>query len=340
MCLIIHKPKAKSRIDDFIIDNAEDINPDGFGIVYTDDNSCITTMDYDKARELLDVDRPYVAHYRYATRGAINLDNTHPFPITENMWLFSNGTVSDLGDDNTSDTQIVSKILGRTPPRYWRDLLSMTDTRFCITSPSKTTRYGQWHERDGIYYSKANCFHKYKTRTCYGYGSDYYTNKSKWATAPTEVKNDPCVDPYGFDPYEEEYLYDTAEEINDALYDWGDVNLVAVYGTLKAGRGNHSLLTNASYEGAGHTVYKYPLQIDGCPYVFDEAGTGHHVCVEVYSVWDDDTLNSLDMLEGHPTHYERKIIDIQMLDGSVKSCWLYFDASRPHNPNKPMLQTY
>lgn len=50
MCLIIHKPTADSIIPEFIIDNAERINPDGFGIVYTDNNECVRTMDYETAR--------------------------------------------------------------------------------------------------------------------------------------------------------------------------------------------------------------------------------------------------------------------------------------------------
>ena len=340
MCLIIHKPQPMSRVDDFILDNAEAINPDGFGIVYTDDNSCYTTMDYDKARELLDVNRPYVAHYRYATRGVVNTSNTHPFPITENMWLFSNGTVADLGDDKTSDTLVVSQILSRTPPRYWRDLLSMTETRFCITSPTKTTRYGEWHERNGIYYSKANCFYKYKRNTCYGYGSNYYTNSSKYGKVTPKTSTENTItdddDPNNWDDDD----YALVDDIEGAMYDWKDINYVAVYGTLKAGNNNHHLLKYATYEGAGQTIYKYPMQSKGIPYVFDEAGTGYNIAVEVYFVYDDDTRNSLDLLEGHPTHYERKIVDIQMIDGSVKSCWLYFDASRQHNPDEPMLQTY
>lgn len=326
MCLIIHKPNAELTIDEFIIDNAEETNPDGFGIVYTDTNEVKYTMDYDVARELISAPRPFVAHYRYATRGKINLENCHPYPIYEDVRLFSNGTVANLGDDKLCDTSVVASMLTRIPTEYWSDFLSMSETRFAITSNKETLRFGEWHERNGVFYSKNNCFYKCKSSIGYNYQNGYYTNKT---TAKYYQ--------------EDEYLADDAwgYPLEKAMNDWTGSKLVAVYGTLKAGRGNHSYLSKSTYVGAGETVYKYPMQQQGSiPFVFDRTGHGRSVPVEVYELHDDDTKDDLDFLEGHPTNYTRKIINVEMLDGAVKSCWLYFAHPAFEDETMEYIQTY
>ena len=65
MCVIIHKPKASQEIPNWILDNSERINKDGFGITYLDgEYETVNTMDYKEARVLLATKRPYVCHYR------------------------------------------------------------------------------------------------------------------------------------------------------------------------------------------------------------------------------------------------------------------------------------
>jgi gamma-glutamylcyclotransferase (GGCT)/AIG2-like uncharacterized protein YtfP len=340
MCLIIHKPTAESEIPEFILDNAERINPDGFGIVYTDNNECVRTMDYQTARELISAQRPFVAHYRYATRGSIGKAGCHPYIITgmsqnndDVVRLFSNGTVADLGDDQLCDTKVVAKMLMRIPSEHWSDVLSMTDTRFVICSKDITKRYGEWHERDGIYYSKANCFHKsYHKNIGYSYPNNYQTYKG--------------YDKYWYDEdlTDDDNTWDTEETTCNTPVadksDWQNVDLVAVYGTLKAGRSNNSTLGESHYIGAGHTVYKYPMQASGIPFVYDIAGEGHNITVEVYNVTSDEVKDSCDWLEGHPNNYERKLTDIQMADGSVKTCWLYFMNPYFYDETMTNIRTY
>lgn len=332
MCLIIHKPNAELNIDEFILDNAEEINPDGFGIVFTDTNEVVYTMDYEEARKLIQLSRPFVAHYRYATRGKINATNCHPYPVTKDIHLFSNGTVADLGDDNVCDTKLVADMLKRIPSKHWADVLSMTETRFAITSDSEVQRHGTWHERNGIFYSKNNCFHKYKSVIGYNYNNNHYTN-----THSTKYWYDKPVEEDAWEVDDRKY---TTEYHYGSMYEWEHVNLVAVYGTLKAGRGNHGLLSKSNYVGAGETIYKYPMQAQGIPFVFDKAGTGSQIPVEVYELLDDDTKDDLDLLEGHPTNYERKLIDVEMLDGAVKSCWLYFANPAYEQSTMEYIQTY
>lgn len=337
MCLIIHKPDADSVIDEFILDNAENINPDGFGIVYTDTNECVRTMDYETARELISVARPFVAHYRYATRGTVNKQGCHPYVIshvspdeTDVVRLFSNGTVADLGDDNLCDTKVVAKMLERIPVEHWADVLSMTETRFAICANDHVQRFGDWHERDGVYYSKANCFHKsYTKHVGYGYSSNYHTYKANSS-----------YDPYGLCDYDDDDVWDNPTGPASKV-SWENNHLVAVYGTLKAGHANHAVMGKSLFRGKGKTANPYVMQSSSIPFVFEHVGSDKkQITVEVYDVVSSFTREDIDFLEGHPTNYERKQIDVAMADGSIKTCWLYFANPSYYDKMKTALCTY
>ena len=104
-------------------------------------------------------------------------------------------------------------------------------------------------------------------------------------------------------------------------------NLVAVYGTLKRGYNNYSrFLRTSRFVGSGETQTKYPLIIDGLPYLLSSEGVGHNVDVDVFKV-TDEALVELDLLEGHPKWYQRREVPINMSDGSILTCWVYFNDS-------------
>ena len=328
MCLIIHKPNKDLIIPDHILDNAELINPDGFGIVYTDTNECVRTMDYNHARELVLAERPCVAHYRFATRGPIDRQSCHPYHVKNYARLFSNGTIADLGDDNTCDAYVVAKYLRRAPAKIWDNMLSMTDTRFAITYPDGLVRrHGTWHERDGVFYSKNNCFHTHTSSNGYHYGRstyEYDPGIDDYGMSCTSMVNKNSYDP---DPDPDKDPWEEAEEQADN-HDWQSIYLLAVYGTLKAGRANHHLLEESAYVGAGVTVSKYGMQTPtgkptGVPCVYKDQHK-HQIGVEVYYIRDRRIRENIDQLEGHPIGYERELTEIELLDGSVKTCWLYF----------------
>lgn len=335
MCLIIHKPTAELVIPDTYLDNAEQINPDGFGIVYTDTNECVRTMDYNYARELILAERPFVAHYRYATRGVINKQSCHPYHVANYMRLFSNGTVANLGDKQTCDTAVVAENLKRIPSKYWSDLLSMTETRFAITHPDGTVqRHGIWHEKDGVYYSKNNCFYTRKSYIGYHYGDPY---SSRSASTHADAWADDWDD-YGV---ENTLSPNDTDEDDYSVYDWQGVELVAVYGTLKAGKANHRLMQgiDTEYVGAGLTVNKYAMQNHGVPYVFKHRSRDQ-IAVEVYRVPEELDRADIDALEGHPTHYKRELIDVELLDGSTVTAWLYFGHDTYYDPHMTHIQNY
>lgn len=109
-------------------------------------------------------------------------------------------------------------------------------------------------------------------------------------------------------------------------------HLVAVYGTLKRGQGNHRLIDYgiangiAEFVTATTTVDPYLMWEGGFPMV--EMGTEEktgavNVHVEVYRV-DDEILDHLDALEGHPNFYMRMPTLLNDFDEEVE---MYFTPS-------------
>lgn len=79
---------------------------------------------------------------------------------------------------------------------------------------------------------------------------------------------------------------------------------VFVYGTLKRGYGNNSLLSKSEFIGAD-TLKGYKMMSKGAfPAIFKTLDEYFRVYGEVYEV-DDSTLEILDYLEGVPNHYRR-----------------------------------
>ena len=323
MCLIIHKPNPLDRVPALTLSNAERINPDGFSILYLDDGELYKTMEYTEIDTLLDVNRPYIVHYRYATRGKIGVKHCHPYTIKKDTHLFSNGTVGNLGDKNTCDTHIVANILHGIPHKYWENVLSLTETRFAIAHPNlRIERHGEWHERDGIFYSKDNCFAQ---RTAAGYN---------WNGAYESGCYEDAWDDY--DQYGPANALDTPSDdtpdCRDYDYtDWLDVSHVAVYGTLKQGRGNHWLLQDSEFVGKGKTANKFPMICESIPFVYDEIGKGHNIHVEVYDITDPTVAYDIDNLENHPDWYERRLVNIQLATGDHVTAWMYLQPANTRN---------
>jgi len=117
-------------------------------------------------------------------------------------------------------------------------------------------------------------------------------------------------------------------------YSHNERHVVAVYGTLKRGKGNHRLLDNpmVKYIGTYLTKRKYPMITRGSiPFVghgFEFLGldkeVGHNIVVEVYEV-DSDTLERLDALEGHPNWYYRDVVELQEYNYHNKAVSMYFN---------------
>jgi len=99
--------------------------------------------------------------------------------------------------------------------------------------------------------------------------------------------------------------------------------LVFVYGTLKRGLHNSYLLDNDEFVTTGETKEKYVMTEDGIPYV-SELIPYSTIQGEIFRV-TNTSMHTLDMLESHPTWYERRQVLIVAEDGVEHNCWLYFN---------------
>lgn len=108
-------------------------------------------------------------------------------------------------------------------------------------------------------------------------------------------------------------------------------HMVFVYGTLRHSHDNHQLLERAHYYGIGQTLKDYSMYITGgYPYV---VGTEprYPIVGELYGI-DDETLEKLDKMEGHPHYYSRKEIPV-IVDGKEYTAWMYIRV--PHGVLMP-----
>jgi gamma-glutamylaminecyclotransferase len=101
--------------------------------------------------------------------------------------------------------------------------------------------------------------------------------------------------------------------------------LLFVYGTLKRGRHNHGLLRQlgAEFVCEAQTSERFPLVVEGLPYLLDQPGVGYHVNGEIFRL-DECGFSFVDRLEGHPDWYRRRQIDLTGEDGEQYSAWAYF----------------
>lgn len=96
---------------------------------------------------------------------------------------------------------------------------------------------------------------------------------------------------------------------------------IFVYGTARKGFRNHRYLNGARYIGRAHTKEKYTLYADSLPYLVREP-----VCCvngELYEI-DDAILKRIDLLEGEPDFYFRRLDTVITDDGKEHWAYIYF----------------
>lgn len=93
--------------------------------------------------------------------------------------------------------------------------------------------------------------------------------------------------------------------------------LVAVYGSLRKGKGNHRVLENSELVDTIRVKGFDMFSLGAYPYcVPDKNG---EITVELYRIASDSVGKSLDILEGYPSFYDRKLISTPHGDA-----WIYF----------------
>lgn len=103
--------------------------------------------------------------------------------------------------------------------------------------------------------------------------------------------------------------------------------LFFVYGTLKQGHWNNTILQEEIFLGEAVTYDKYVLGDVGFPYAFPAHTVPESfpesllkpVRGELYQVSREATVRRLDRLEGNGSHYHRELIKTTTGD----TCWMY-----------------
>ena len=298
MCMIIIKPKNKTIDIEHLI-QANKHNRDGFGVSYHNGKEVVVkkTLEFVEFLEIVEFigDRDAVFHMRNTSAGSCDIDNAQPIMMSNGESFCHNGTIFNLSNHKyKSDSVLLSEIIEGLPKGEHRSraisAILDRDRGVVMHNDGSIERFGSWIELNGCYYS-----------------SDYYKKKD------TVVTN-----------WEDWY--------DDAVYDYRDdfieTSLVAVYGTLKQGYGNHRIIEDAMFVGHAITRLEYPMIDNGYfPYLYQEEG-GERVVVEVYEV-TKDMLKKMDELEGvEYGHYYRTQVDVVFDDGFEDTVNIYFSCDR------------
>lgn len=187
MCVIIYKPKGKDfpTYDD--MKACAKKNPDGMGLMYVDQETRKVIIakgffDLDEFVELhnslgLIKDQTVVYHFRIGTSGNVNVEECHPFPVSNNindlrarfvacdMGIAHNGVISRSHAKDMSDTQEFVKNILSDPAVHMniqseaiQELIKsyIGSDRLITLTQSKVVRLGAWHKRNDLWYSNLN----------------------------------------------------------------------------------------------------------------------------------------------------------------------------------------
>jgi len=224
MCLIVH-----SDVSDYsylldnqkILDGIADRNPDGFGVMYQVNGvtkSSKGLVSKGTIRKIIEKihnssPNPSFLHWRLATSGKVDKDNSHPFEIGENTFIAHNGVLGKeyqpKGDDR-NDTRVFldKEMLGKEKlifdKAFKKDIEAKlgNKNKLAIMSGDKYTIYnrGKGIEYEDLWFSNT-------------YAWDY-PKSLKWKDNFMDWKDYDIIEMDGF-------VRDNPTVVSDFLYDYG-----------------------------------------------------------------------------------------------------------------------
>lgn len=124
MCIAIFKPQGKI-IDKERLKNCWDSNDDGAGFMYAENGVLYVKKGFMRFDDFYEEyvqheNNSVVLHFRIATAGGVNPENTHPFQVNDNLAFVHNGVIREVPDvKGLSDTAVFNKeILQTLPPDF------------------------------------------------------------------------------------------------------------------------------------------------------------------------------------------------------------------------------
>ena len=178
MCLLIVQ-KNNAKVSNKNLKNAWERNNDGVGYSFVKDGKIVTRkyMQFKPFKTSFNNDvkkygneSAFLIHFRYATHGATDLTNVHPFNVSDDVVFGHNGVINSVDDDiKLSDTRMfnkqVLKPLNKKDDKFmfnpvFRFLIEnsigssklaflKSDGKFSIIGES----LGHWNKNNSIWYS-------------------------------------------------------------------------------------------------------------------------------------------------------------------------------------------
>ena len=170
MCVIIYKPKAVP-IKAKTVEDAWDQNPHGAGFAARvgKNGNWVIRKGFMKLEDFKEAVLGYqfnemLLHFRIATHGAINAENTHPFyhEEGESSVLFHNGILSDFGSKELSDSRdffirVVSKLEDEVACHVLNMAAKTNSSKFALIGHSgRVFLAGDWSKHEGLDVSNTN----------------------------------------------------------------------------------------------------------------------------------------------------------------------------------------
>jgi hypothetical protein len=184
MCVIVYKPKGIS-LDAEALQDCYTSNPDGLGYMYQPNGNgrvrICKGMEFGHlVDEVTALEGDVVLHFRLATHGEVNEANCHPFAITHDHDLLGteecevraaiahNGIMQKwaVRESEWSDTaRFVSLHLAHLPRRKRHKAIKKevkrSSSRFAMMSERGVKLYGDWVEKDEVWYSNDHWQHTF-----------------------------------------------------------------------------------------------------------------------------------------------------------------------------------
>lgn len=253
MCIIAVKPSSKAMFSDDAIRQMFSRNPDGAGLMWTENDKVYIQKGFMSVSELLDFvhkkswdNIPVVMHFRIMTSGFKDGLNCHPYPIfkknsvkcTCKIGMAHNGVLYDYNPPLHSainDTQVfIQKVINELPRNFLQNkgICEMIEkvaspSRLCfLDSNGNITRFGNWVEDDGYFYSNNSYVipKKVELPSYYHYpfcpAETSLSFESKFYKGKKETDNAAFKNSQEFDKAVEE-LEEKATMIDDDVFEFG-----------------------------------------------------------------------------------------------------------------------
>lgn len=128
MCIAIAKPEGM-LLSGQTLKNCWDSNPDGAGFMYPEKGKVVIVKGLMTFDEFMTAYEPHkekqaALHFRIATHGGVNKENTHPFQVTPALGMVHNGIISKVNcdlDKTMSDTWHFNEKILKKFPFLWKD---------------------------------------------------------------------------------------------------------------------------------------------------------------------------------------------------------------------------